>query len=160
LLFSGGKDSIVMLHLALKAFRPGRLPFLVMHVDTGHNFDEVLQTRDELVEEAGVRLIVAKVQDDIDAGRVVETIPSRNPLQTVTLFKGCAYGTGPSNGEARADGVDVALYEAAGRVKARCVPPCVSVPCVRVQWAVGSGLARFRQPCIRARQRRGALAGA
>src|SRR6185312_14135843 len=87
LLFSGGKDSIVMLHLALKAFRPGRLPFPVMHVDTGHNFDEVLQTRDELVEEAGVRLIVAKVQDDIDAGRVVETIPSRNPLQTVTLLR-------------------------------------------------------------------------
>ncbi|HJT94278.1 MAG TPA: sulfate adenylyltransferase subunit CysD [Mycobacterium sp.] len=87
LLFSGGKDSIVMLHLALKAFKPGKLPFPVMHVDTGHNFDEVLQARDQLVEEAGVRLIVAKVQDDIDAGRVVETIPSRNPLQTVTLLR-------------------------------------------------------------------------
>src|SRR6476620_2571901 len=87
LLFSGGKDSIVMLHLALKAFRPGRLPFPVMPVSTEHNFDEVLQTRDELVEEAGVRLIVAKVQDDIDAGRVVETIPSRHPLQTVTLLR-------------------------------------------------------------------------
>ena len=69
LLFSGGKDSIVMLHLALKAFRPGRLPFPVMHVDTGHNFDEVLAVRDELVAESGVRLVVAKVQDDIDAGR-------------------------------------------------------------------------------------------
>ena len=68
LLFSGGKDSIVMLHLALKAFRPGRLPFPVMHVDTGHNFDEVLEVRDELVAESGVRLVVAKVQDDIDAG--------------------------------------------------------------------------------------------
>src|ERR1700757_2594395 len=87
LLFSGGKDSIVMLHLALKAFRPGRLPFPVMHVDTGHNFDEVIQARDELVAEAGVRLVVAKVQDDIDAGRVVETIPSRNPIQTVTLLR-------------------------------------------------------------------------
>ena len=87
LLFSGGKDSIVMLHLALKAFRPGRLPFPVMHVDTGHNFDEVLETRDELVEEFGVRLVVAKVQDDIDAGRVVETIPSRNPMQTFTLLR-------------------------------------------------------------------------
>ena len=87
LLFSGGKDSIVMLHLALKAFRPGRLPFPVMHVDTGHNFDEVIQVRDELVAEAGVRLVVAKVQDDIDAGRVVETIPSRNPIQTVTLLR-------------------------------------------------------------------------
>src|SRR6202047_4294562 len=87
LLFSGGKDSIVMLHLALKAFRPGRLPFPVMHVDTGHNFDEVLETRDELVAETGARLVIAKVQDDIDAGRVVETIPSRNPIQTVTLLR-------------------------------------------------------------------------
>ena len=87
LLFSGGKDSIVMLHLALKAFRPGRLPFPVMHVDTGHNFDEVIATRDELVEESGVRLVVASVQEDIDAGRVVETIPSRNPIQTVTLLR-------------------------------------------------------------------------
>jgi sulfate adenylyltransferase subunit 2 len=87
LLFSGGKDSIVMLHLALKAFRPGRLPFPVMHVDTGHNFDEVITTRDELVAETGVRLVIAKVQDDIDAGRVVETIPSRNPIQTVTLLR-------------------------------------------------------------------------
>jgi sulfate adenylyltransferase subunit 2 len=87
LLFSGGKDSIVMLHLAIKAFRPGRLPFPVMHVDTGHNFDEVIRARDELVAEAGVRLVVASVQDDIDAGRVVETIPSRNPIQTVTLLR-------------------------------------------------------------------------
>src|SRR6476469_9315398 len=87
LLFSGGKDSIVMLHLAIKAFRPGRLPFPVMHVDTGHNFDEVLQARDELVAQSGVRLVVAKVQDDIDAGRVVETIPSRNPMQTFTLLR-------------------------------------------------------------------------
>src|SRR3989440_7004606 len=68
LLFSGGKDSIVMLHLALKAFRPGRLPFPVMHVDTGHNFDEVIATRDELVAEAGGRLGVASVQEDIHAG--------------------------------------------------------------------------------------------
>ena len=87
LLFSGGKDSIVMLHLALKAFRPGRLPFPVMHVDTGHNFDEVLETRDQLVAESGVRLVVASVQEDIDAGRVVETIPSRNPMQTFTLLR-------------------------------------------------------------------------
>ena len=72
LLFSGGKDSIVMLHLAIKAFAPGRLPFPVMHVDTGHNFDEVLATRDELVERFGLRLVVASVQDDIDAGRVTD----------------------------------------------------------------------------------------
>ncbi len=87
LLFSGGKDSIVMLHLALKAFRPARLPFPVMHVDTGHNFDEVIATRDELVATHGIRLVVASVQDDIDAGRVVENGPSRNPLQTVTLLR-------------------------------------------------------------------------
>jgi sulfate adenylyltransferase subunit 2 len=87
LLFSGGKDSIVMLHLALKAFRPARLPFPVMHVDTGHNLDEVIATRDQLVAESGVRLVVASVQDDIDAGRVVDDGPSRNPLQTVTLLR-------------------------------------------------------------------------
>ena len=87
LLFSGGKDSIVMLHLAIKAFAPGRLPFPVMHVDTGHNFDEVIATRDELVDHYGLRLVVASVQEDIDAGRVVDNGPSRNPLQTVTLLR-------------------------------------------------------------------------
>ena len=87
LLFSGGKDSIVMLHLAIKAFAPGRPPFPVMHVDTGHNFDEVLATRDELVDRFGLRLVVASVQDDIDAGRVADNGPSRNPLQTVTLLR-------------------------------------------------------------------------
>ena len=87
LLFSGGKDSIVMLHLAVKAFAPGRLPFPVMHVDTGHNFDEVIAARDELVAKTGVRLEIASVQDDIDAGRVVDDGPSRNPLQTVTLLR-------------------------------------------------------------------------
>lgn len=87
LLFSGGKDSIVMLHLAVKAFAPGRLPFPVMHVDTGHNFEEVIAARDELVERTGVRLVVASVQDDIDAGRVIDNGPSRNPLQTVTLLR-------------------------------------------------------------------------
>ncbi|MBY0443090.1 MAG: sulfate adenylyltransferase subunit CysD [Mycobacteriaceae bacterium] len=87
LLFSGGKDSIVMLHLALKAFHPGRLPFPVMHVDTGHNFDEVISARDQLVTQTGARLVVASVQDDIDAGRVVDNPQSRNPLQTVTLLR-------------------------------------------------------------------------
>ena len=87
LLFSGGKDSIVMLHLAIKAFTPGRLPFPVMHVDTGHNFAEVIATRDELVDRHGLRLVVASVQQDIDAGRVVDNGPSRNPLQTVTLLR-------------------------------------------------------------------------
>jgi sulfate adenylyltransferase subunit 2 len=87
LLFSGGKDSIVMLHLALKAFRPGRLPFPVMHIDTGHNFDEVIATRDQLVADTEVRLVIAAVQDDIDAGRVVDNLPSRNSLQTVTLLR-------------------------------------------------------------------------
>jgi sulfate adenylyltransferase subunit 2 len=88
LLFSGGKDSIVMLHLAIKAFAPGRLPFPVMHVDTGHNFEEVIATRDALVEKYNLRLVVASVQDDIDAGRVVDNGPSRNPLQTVSLLRG------------------------------------------------------------------------
>jgi sulfate adenylyltransferase subunit 2 len=89
LLFSGGKDSIVLLRLAEKAFRPGRLPFGVMHVDTGHNFPEVIEFRDRRVEELGERLIVASVQESIDRGRVVEeTGPraSRNRLQTVTLL--------------------------------------------------------------------------
>jgi sulfate adenylyltransferase subunit 2 len=87
LLFSGGKDSIVMLHLATKAFWPGRVPFPVMHVDTGHNFDEVIEFRDRHVAQLGVRLVVACVQDSIDRGRVRETPgQSRNPLQTVTLL--------------------------------------------------------------------------
>jgi sulfate adenylyltransferase subunit 2 len=89
LLFSGGKDSAVMLHLAAKAFWPCRLPFPVMHVDTGHNFDEVLEYRDRRVVEVGARLIVASVQVSIDVGRVVEdTGPraSRNRLQTTTLL--------------------------------------------------------------------------
>jgi sulfate adenylyltransferase subunit 2 len=89
LLFSGGKDSIVMLALAEKAFWPARIPFPVMHVDTGHNFPEVLEFRDRRVAELGVRLIVASVQESIDAGRVVEETgrhASRNRLQTVTLL--------------------------------------------------------------------------
>ena len=89
LLFSGGKDSIVMLHLAQKAFWPAKIPFPVMHVDTGHNFPEVIAYRDRRVAELGVRLVVASVQESIDTGRVVE-IPGgiRNPLQTITLLDG------------------------------------------------------------------------
>ena len=89
LLFSGGKDSIVMLHLAEKAFWPARIPFPVMHVDTGHNFPEAIEFRDRRVSELGLDLVVAYVQDSIDRGRVVEeTGPraSRNRLQTVTLL--------------------------------------------------------------------------
>ena len=87
LLFSGGKDSIVMLHLATKAFWPGRVPFPVMHVDTGHNFPEVIEFRDRHVAKLGVKLVVASVQDSIDRGRVRETPGQpRNPLQTVTLL--------------------------------------------------------------------------
>src|SRR5499427_5546652 len=89
LLFSGGKDSVVMLHVARKAFWPARLPFPVMHVDTGHNFPEVLDFRDSTVERLDVNLVVASVQASIDAGRVVEeTGPraSRNRLQTTTLL--------------------------------------------------------------------------
>ncbi len=88
LLFSGGKDSIVMLRLAEKAFWPARIPFPLVHVDTGHNFQEVLAFRDQRVAELGARLVVGSVQDDIDAGRVHE-VPGglRNPLQTTTLLR-------------------------------------------------------------------------
>ncbi len=89
LLFSGGKDSIVLLRLAEKAFRPGKFPFPVMHIDTGHNFPEVLEFRDRRVRELDEGLIVASVQESIDQGRVVEeTGPraSRNRLQTTTLL--------------------------------------------------------------------------
>jgi sulfate adenylyltransferase subunit 2 len=91
LLFSGGKDSVVMLHLAAKAFWPAPVPFPVMHVDTGQNFDEVIEFRDHTVERLGLRLIVASVQDDIDAGRAVEIggpLGPRNKLQTVSLLRG------------------------------------------------------------------------
>jgi sulfate adenylyltransferase subunit 2 len=88
LLFSGGKDSIALLRLAEKAFRPAPLPFPVMHVDTGHNFPEVIEFRDRRIQEAGHRLIVASVQDSIDSGRVKEDgeHSSRNRLQTTTLL--------------------------------------------------------------------------
>jgi sulfate adenylyltransferase subunit 2 len=89
LLFSGGKDSVVMLRLAQKAFWPGRIPFPVMHVDTGHNFPEVLEFRDRSVEAIDATLIVASVQESIDSGRVSEEPgpnPSRNRLQTRTLL--------------------------------------------------------------------------
>ncbi|TVT27939.1 sulfate adenylyltransferase subunit CysD [Amycolatopsis rhizosphaerae] len=90
LLFSGGKDSVVMLHLAQKAFWPAPPPLPVLHVDTGHNFDEVIGFRDRTAASFGVRLLVGRVQDDIDAGRVTEeTGPraSRNRLQTTTLLR-------------------------------------------------------------------------
>ncbi len=107
LLFSGGKDSLVLLRLAEKAFRPGRFPFPIMHVDTGHNFPEVIEFRDRLIEQIGERLIVASVQDSIDKGRVVEeTGPraSRNRLQTMTLLDAIAeHGFDAAFGGARRD---------------------------------------------------------
>ena len=90
LLFSGGKDSIVMVHLARKAFYPGKIPFPLMHVDTGHNFPETIQFRDDLVAEIGVELVVASVQDCIDQGLFSEESgfnASRNSLQTFALLK-------------------------------------------------------------------------
>ncbi len=107
LLFSGGKDSILLLRLAEKAFRPGPFPFPLMHVDTGHNFPEVIEFRDRRVAELGERLIVASVQDSIDAGRAVEeTGPraSRNRLQTVTLLDAISeFGFDAAFGGARRD---------------------------------------------------------
>jgi len=93
MLFSGGKDSVVMLHLAARAFAPARIPFPVMHIDTGHNFPEVIEFRDRCVAELDVQLIVGSVQASIDAGRVADATgprASRNPLQTVTLLDSIA----------------------------------------------------------------------
>jgi sulfate adenylyltransferase subunit 2 len=107
LLFSGGKDSIVLLRLAEKAFRPAPFPFPLMHVDTGHNFPEVIEYRDRRVAELGERLIVASVQESIDSGRAIEeTGPraSRNRLQTVTLLDAIAeHGFDAAFGGARRD---------------------------------------------------------
>ena len=106
LLFSGGKDSAVLLHLAVKAFRPGGLPFPVLHVDTGHNFAEVLEYRDRAVERIGERLLVASVQDSIDQGRVADPGPGamRNRLQTTTLLDAIAlHGFDACLGGARRD---------------------------------------------------------
>jgi sulfate adenylyltransferase subunit 2 len=104
ILFSGGKDSICMVHLANKAFAPGKIPFPLLHIDTGHNFVETIEYRDWLVEKVGAKLMVSLVQDSIDKGRVTEeTGPtaSRNALQTVTLLDAlkelqvdCALGGG------------------------------------------------------------------
>jgi len=91
LLFSGGKDSIILFHLAKKAFYPGKIPFPLMHIDTGHNFSETLSFRDKLIEDSGEQLIVKYVQDSINKGTAVEEKgpnPSRNSLQTVTLLEG------------------------------------------------------------------------
>ena len=93
LLFSGGKDSVVMLNLAVRAFAPARIPFPVMHIDTGHNFSEVIEFRDRCVADMGVQLIVGSVQASIDAGRMADVSgprASRNPLQTVTLLDSIA----------------------------------------------------------------------
>lgn len=107
LLFSGGKDSIVLVRLAEKAFRPGRFPFPLLHIDTGHNFPEVIAFRDRMVAELGERLIVASVQESIDNGRVVEETgarASRNRLQTVTLLDAIAeHGFDACFGGARRD---------------------------------------------------------
>src|SRR5947207_15408297 len=104
LLFSGGKDSIVLLRLAEKAFRPGKFPFPVMHVDTGHNFPEVIEFRDRRVAELAETLVVASVQASVDAGRVPDPGPlgSRNRLQSTTLLDAveshqfdCLFGGAP-----------------------------------------------------------------
>src|SRR3954462_13887590 len=107
LLFSGGKDSLVLLRLAEKAFWPSRFPFPVIHVDPGHNFPEVIDFRDRRIEELGARLIVASVQEAIDEGRVVEESgprASRNRLQTTVLLDAIeGHGSGAAFGGARRD---------------------------------------------------------
>lgn len=107
LLFSGGKDSITLVHLARKAFRPGRFPFPLVHIDTGHNFQETIDFRDQLVTELGEKLIVGYVQDSIDQGKAVEQKgknASRNALQTVTLLDTIAqHGFDACIGGARRD---------------------------------------------------------
>ncbi|ERJ57540.1 sulfate adenylyltransferase subunit CysD [Sphingobacterium paucimobilis] len=107
LLFSGGKDSITLVHLAKKAFKPGKFPFPLVHIDTGHNFPETIVFRDWLVEQVGERLIVGSVQESIDQGRVLESTgknASRNALQTVTLLDTiAAYGFDACIGGARRD---------------------------------------------------------
>ena len=113
LLFSGGKDSIVLVHLAMKAFRPGKLPFPLLHIDTGHNFPEALAFRDKMVEEIGEKLIVRYVEDSIKSKNLTEgkgKFPSRNALQTYTLldaieefeFDGCIGGARRDEEKARA----------------------------------------------------------
>ena len=107
LLFSGGKDSIVMLHIAVKAFRPGGLPFPLLHIDTGHNFPETLEYRDKLVKKLNARLLVGSVQESINQGRAVEESglnASRNILQTVTLLDAIeAHGFDAAMGGGRRD---------------------------------------------------------
>ena len=95
MLFSGGKDSIIMFHLARKAFYPDKIPFPLMHIDTGHNFPETINFRDKLIEETGEKLIIKLVQESIDNGTAIEESglnPSRNGLQTVTLLEGIERG--------------------------------------------------------------------
>lgn len=95
MLFSGGKDSIVMFHLARKAFHPSKIPFPLMHVDTGHNFPETLEFRDKLIEETGESLVIKYVEDSIKRGTAIEETgknPSRNSLQTITLLEGLEEG--------------------------------------------------------------------
>jgi len=95
LMFSGGKDSILMVHLAHKAFFPARIPFPLLHIDTGHNFPETIQFRDELVERLGAKLIVGSVQEEIDKGNVTEETginSSRNGLQTAALLQALEVG--------------------------------------------------------------------
>lgn len=129
LLFSGGKDSAVLLHLALKAFRPGRLPFPVMHVDTGHNFDEVIAYRDDFVAAHDIDLVVASVDESIRRGRIADPGPtgSRNRSQSVTLLDAlrdhefdAAFGGGRRDEDkARAKERIVSFRDAAGRWEPR-----------------------------------------
>ena len=145
LLFSGGKDSIVLLRLAEKAFRPGRFPFPLLHVDTGHNFPEVIEFRDRRAKQLGERLIVRSMEDSIRQGRVVlrSENQSRNPFQSVTLLDAiaefrlrCLYRRGtPRRGKGSGQGTHIFLpgrirsmgseEPAAGIMGSSTIPACI-----------------------------------
>jgi sulfate adenylyltransferase subunit 2 len=151
LLFSGGKDSIVLLRLAEKAFRPGAFPFPVMHVDTGHNFPEVLEFRDRRIRELGERLIVASVQESIDTGRVQEeTGPaaSRNRLQTTTLLDAiAAHDFDAAFGGARRDEERARAKERRSASRSRASTSPTSARCSSATgccWRSPSGSSRAR----------------
>jgi sulfate adenylyltransferase subunit 2 len=153
ILFSGGKDSTVLLHLAVKAFWPAPVPFPLLHVDTGHNFDEVIDFRDRTVERYGLRLIVANVQSYIDDGRLSERSDgTRNPLQTVPLLDAIAtnrfdavLGGARRRGAGPRQGAHLQPAQRVRPVGAEAPAPRAVEP---LQRAAPAGRARARVPAV------------